>query len=58
MNIHENDSWNDVLFTLNFDLDLNRPFPKITKDLNFFNIMPLMGTTSYSAYLIESLQLN
>ena len=37
-------------------LTLNWHFPKVTK--YFFYIMPSMGTTSYSAYLLEPLQLN
>ena len=52
-------SWNnlDVLFTFNFDHDLQLTF---SQDLliDFFNIMTLTGTTSYSTYLIDRLQLN
>ena len=53
-------NWNylDVLFTFNFDLDLILTFFQGHKDLYFFNFMPLTGTTSYSADLIDRLQLN
>ena len=34
----------------NFDVDRN-----VTKDMYLFNIMPLMGATLYSAYLLEQL---
>ena len=48
-------SWNDVdvLVTFNFDLYL---FQRLQDP--FFNIMPLMGTSTFSAYLVEPLQLN
>ena len=41
-------NWNDVLFTFNFDIDYFKlrdtwAFSKVTKDLDIFNIMPLMG---------------
>ena len=42
----------DVLFTFNFDLDLKLSLSQV-KYLYFFDIVPLMGTTLYSMYLIE-----
>ena len=49
--------WNDVdtLFIFDFELDLHFNFSQKTDVLN---IMPLTGATSYSAYILEPLQLN
>ena len=44
------------LFTFNFDLDLILTFSQGCKDLIFFRIILLTGTTLYSAHLIEPLQ--
>ena len=48
----------DGLFILNFYLDRTLIFFPGHKDLYFLNIIVLMGTTLYSAHLMEPLQLN
>ena len=51
-------SWNEVdgFFTFNFDFILT--FSQGHKDLIYFHIILLTGTTLYSAHLIKPLQLN
>ena len=52
-------SWNDVdvIFIFNIVLDLKLTFIQGYK-IDFCNIMPLTDATSYSAYLLEPVQLN
>ena len=47
-------SWNNIWFSPSIlTLILNWPFPKVTKYLDLFNIMPLMDITLYSEYLLN-----
>ena len=48
-------SWNDVdvLFIFNFDPDIKLSLFQGHGRLRFFNMISLMGTTSFSAYLTE-----